>query len=107
MSEEDIINNYAISERYLSAVFQYIKQENVEKGLDEGFDGTPDLVMQETFEFIKDKWGSVGDYLEGVGFSYDDQSKLSALLMRLEGPTITRQEAVPKELEKTGEDEEG
>ena len=106
MSEEDIINNYAISERYLSAVFQYIKQENVEKGLDEGFDGTPDLVMQETFEFIKDKWGSVEDYLEGVGFSYDDQSKLSALLMRLEGPTITRQDEASKELEKTS-DEEG
>jgi hypothetical protein len=56
---QDIITNYHESEIFLSPVMDRINAENQAKGLNTGFDGTPPEVMEQTIEFIFQKWGSV------------------------------------------------
>jgi hypothetical protein len=46
VSEEEIVQNYQESEKYLSPVMDRIQEENALKGLDSSFDGTPREVMQ-------------------------------------------------------------
>jgi hypothetical protein len=84
ISEEDIVQNYAESELYLSSVLPHIQQENEERGLDQNFDGTPAQVMHETLEFLRDKWDSVNIYLDSIGFSYAEQVKLAQVLKRFD-----------------------
>eukprot|EP01087_Luapelamoeba_hula_P020851 TRINITY_DN7182_c0_g1_i1.p1 TRINITY_DN7182_c0_g1~~TRINITY_DN7182_c0_g1_i1.p1 ORF type:complete len:1274 (-),score=250.19 TRINITY_DN7182_c0_g1_i1:29-3439(-) len=80
--DEDIIDNYALSEKYLAHVMSFIITENRDKGLNDTFDGTPASVMIETLEFIREKWGSVHNYLDEIGFSYEDQKGLVQLICR-------------------------
>lgn len=51
-------------------------EENREKGLDAGFDGTPPQVMHETLKFIKAHWGYTSHYLDSVGFPLEWQHQL-------------------------------
>lgn len=39
-------------------------------------------VMQETLEFMRDKWGSVNGYLNDIGFSYAEQTQLGNKLRK-------------------------
>lgn len=38
--------------------------------------------MQETLAFINDKWGSIAEYLDEIGFSFKEQRKLASVLAR-------------------------
>lgn len=51
------------------------------KGLDSSFDGTPREVMHETLAFINDKWGSIAEYLDEIGFSIKEQRQLASVLV--------------------------
>jgi hypothetical protein len=79
---QDIITNYHESEIFLSPVMDRINAENQAKGLNTGFDGTPPEVMEQTIEFIFQKWGSVTGYFGYIGFSSRDQMKLVQHLTR-------------------------
>lgn len=73
---KDIIANYHESEIALDPVMPRIVEENREKGLDAGFDGTPPQVMHETLKFIKAHWGYTSHYLDSVGFPLEWQHQL-------------------------------
>jgi len=79
--EDEIINNYQESEKFLTPVMDQIQEENALKGLDSSFDGTPREVMQETLAFIHEKWGSITEYLDDIGFTLGEQKKLASVLM--------------------------
>lgn len=81
VSEEEIVQNYQESEKYLTPVMDRIQEENALKGLDSSFDGTPREVMQETLAFINDKWGSIAEYLDEIGFTFEDQRQLASVLV--------------------------
>ena len=76
------MENYHASEKYLDSVMPLIVDENRVKGLSRLFDGTPKNVMVDTLDFIKEKWGSVHDYLDDIGFSYEEQKQLVTLLTK-------------------------
>lgn len=80
VEEEAIIENYQVSDHYLDPIKDVIVDDNRSKGLNETFDETPRFVMQETFKYIKNTWGSVSNYLETFGFSKDKQQALAKVL---------------------------
>lgn len=84
VEEEDIIENYQISDDYLAPILDIIVDDNRSKGLNETFDETPRFVMQETFKYIKNTWGSVSNYLESIGFTKDQQQALGKVLRESE-----------------------
>ena len=45
----------------------------------------PKATLRAVFDRIQDKHGSVGDYLEGIGFSRSMQSTVRELLLAPEG----------------------
>jgi hypothetical protein len=83
--DDEISITYSKSEQYLEPVSNLIKYENRYKGLDEGFDGTPRHVIEDTLEYIKQNWGSIPDYLDRIGFAYHEQRRLAAVLCRKDG----------------------
>jgi hypothetical protein len=92
LHEDDIVDNYHKSEQYLSPVLHRIKGENAQKGLDPSFDGTPKEVMLETLNFLKEKWGSPREYLTTIGFTFEEQKQLAALLAPQESDEATSSE---------------
>lgn len=52
-----------------------ITAENSVKGL-KGFDGTPVEVMEQTLDYLFERWGSVTGYFEYIGFGSGEQMRL-------------------------------
>jgi hypothetical protein len=46
------------------------------------------LAKKETLAFINDKWGSIAEYLDEIGFTFEDQRQLASVL-------VPRQTKVP------------
>jgi hypothetical protein len=47
--------------------------------------------QKETLAFINDKWGSIAEYLDEIGFTFEDQRQLASVLV----PRQTKVPAVP------------
>jgi len=78
---DDIVQNYHLSDVCLGPINELVIAENRSGGLSPDFDLCPPRVMEETLKFITDTWGSVHDYLESIGFDWEDQLKLQKCLV--------------------------
>ncbi len=87
---KDIVENYHQSEILLEPVMGRIIKEDRDKGLDAGFDGTPEEVMRETIKFISSNWGTLSKYLVSIGFTLEEQEKLVSCLSSMNEEERTR-----------------
>ncbi|KAL6040642.1 Tyrosine-protein phosphatase [Balamuthia mandrillaris] len=86
VEREVIVEDYYLSEVFLSFVMEEIVQDNREKGLCEKFDGTPKEFMHELLDWIDDEWGSVRTFLHSAcGFTYSEQDVLRNVLLEKTG----------------------
>lgn len=77
--EEDIFDDYATSEALLAPWMEYMVQEFTKQGLPAEFAKTPRQVMETTFAYIRQKYGSIEAYLDSIGFDESWRAKLQAL----------------------------
>jgi len=81
IDQDDIVQNYHLSDVCLGPINNLVVQENRSGGLSADFDLCPPKVMQETMDFIVSTWGSVHAYLESIGFDWEDQLRLQSVLV--------------------------
>jgi hypothetical protein len=77
-SMEDIIDDYAESEIGLSSIMSQMIQEFSSQGLPEEFAKSPRIVIENTFVYIVEKYGSVERYLDQIGFNVSWRIRLNA-----------------------------
>lgn len=82
--EEDILNNYLLSNSFLQPVSDLIAKENADKGL-VGFDDSPADVMAETLRQLRSPacGGSPSAYLSSIGFTTSEQGMLACSLVNM------------------------
>ena len=76
--EDDIFDDYASSEAMLSPWMDFMVQEFTKQGLPAEFAKTPRQVMENTFAYIRQKYGSVEHYLDSIGFDESWRAKLQS-----------------------------
>jgi len=81
VDEEEICEDYAKSTEGLKKVHPVLIEELSRNGLDPAFAETPIEVMRDTFEYIKSKYGSIEEYLDGIGFGEKQRELLSMILV--------------------------
>eukprot|EP01088_Endostelium_zonatum_P015703 TRINITY_DN3974_c0_g1_i1.p1 TRINITY_DN3974_c0_g1~~TRINITY_DN3974_c0_g1_i1.p1 ORF type:complete len:849 (+),score=218.41 TRINITY_DN3974_c0_g1_i1:250-2796(+) len=105
VDRDDIIENYRLSEVFLAPVLHLIREEDASQGLAPEFSTTPAIVMQKTLDFITEVWGSVANYLAGVGFTHEEQDKLRRVMTTEEGKDIAKDNGI-RDLEMEEQKEE-
>lgn len=76
-SDDYIIKEYALSEIGLDPIRSRVYREIVEqRNIDESFTHAQPETMQGLLHYIHQKYGTVPDYLESIGFSRREQLKL-------------------------------
>ncbi|KAG1286252.1 hypothetical protein G6F65_002314 [Rhizopus arrhizus] len=66
--EEIIVNDYAKTQKGLAPVYQQMLEEVRRIGLSDDFVQAPPQYMRELLGFLKEKHGSVDNYLDAIGF---------------------------------------
>lgn len=74
--EDDIFDDYALSEKMLAPLMPYMDEEFVKQGLLLEFTRTPRQVMVLTFDHLRKKYGSIEGYLDAIGYDESWRKKL-------------------------------
>lgn len=74
--EDDIFDDYSLSEKMLSPLMVYMDEEFVKQGLPADFAKTPRRTMADTFAYIRHKYGSIEGYLDTIGYDILWRKKL-------------------------------
>lgn len=83
VSRQDIINDYAKSNDIDQVALGGLEKMEEAKGIDrEMFSSAPPEALEKTFDFLQHRYGSVEQYLVGIGFTVESQRALSNLLSR-------------------------
>jgi len=73
---ECIIQDYNISEIYLTPIMDRIREEFYEKGFNVSFARTPKEVMHDVLMWMDQEFGSIPEYLEEIGLSRKEQQAI-------------------------------
>ncbi|RIB06275.1 protein-tyrosine phosphatase-like protein [Gigaspora rosea] len=73
VDDETIVQDYASSQEGLASIHSSIVDDMKRLGLTEEFATVSPDVMRNTLIYVKEKYGSIQDYLIGIGFDLDKQ----------------------------------
>ncbi|GLC35756.1 hypothetical protein PLESTB_000490800 [Pleodorina starrii] len=80
-SEEAIVEDYARSDAYHRVALAGLESREELAGLDRAtFERAPPEVMRATLEHVRRRYGSISEYLTGIGFGPDRQRRLREVL---------------------------
>lgn len=81
-SDEEILSDYVISDKYHMVALAGIEQDPQASGLDRSkFERAPREAMEHALEFIREQYGGVEQYLVQNGFNVAEQEELRQLLL--------------------------
>jgi len=80
IEEEKIVEDYAKSREGLRRVRHKMVAEMAKDGLDSSFADSPPECMRKTFDYIREKYGSVIGYLDYIGFNENARRLLSHVI---------------------------
>lgn len=80
-SDEEIIEDYTKSDGIDKVALGGLEKMEDTKGMDQKlFASAPRKAILETLQYINGRWGSIGYYLDSIGFHKDLQKRLSVAL---------------------------
>jgi protein tyrosine/serine phosphatase len=92
-SEEDILQDYVISDRYHMVALAGLEENPKVTGLDRAkFERAPREAMHHALQYIKEQYGGAQQYLVKAGFSPAEQEELQQLLLV---PADVNEDSVP------------
>lgn len=82
-SEEEILQDYVISDKYHMVALAGLEENSQVTGLDRSkFERAPREAMHHALQFIKEQYGGAQQYLVQAGFGLAEQEELRQLLLQ-------------------------